>query len=479
MQHKNNKNNKFSTNLRFLMLALGTLGVALFFSSISLFPILRFGYQQAALITSLSGGAVGALSIAIVAYQLNQATSEAKHQSEIQESDFLFRYNQAFITNPDMTYIEMRLDQDLEGRGEFQENDADEHQKAINYLVYLESLAPLMLNDIISFSYADDLMAYRFFLAVNNPCIQKRHLFTYPHYYLGCFKLYKRWKNYRIEHHKEYVGKAIQSASVPIETYVKNYDYYKSCELDSWLYFEHFTADPTITVHCLADNDNATFYTTAIAALLYQADPYIYPAAFGDDLKRAANVIAYFIDNSISYFSPKNIFVVMFGSKAVGAMVLLDDSDYSDVDTEAVRRRFPWLPETFEYTCKKIFDTAKNDASNDCMYLCTLAVDEQFRKKHIAKRMIGEAILYHIIKDGNHRSKSIRLHVLRNNEAAIRLYLKCGFETDYDDVHEGFSVIGKKPDILIMTRNGCLEDVLATDLPERFNTYFMITAKEN
>ena len=166
---KKNKFNRLSTNFWFLLLAMGILAIALIFSFISLLFLARFGYEQAALLASLSGGAVGALSIAIVAYQLNQATEEAKHQSAIQESNFLFRYNQAFITNADMTTVELHLDQDLEGERAFCEEGPHDRQKVTNYLVYLESLAPLMLNDIISFSYADDLMAYRFFLAINKP----------------------------------------------------------------------------------------------------------------------------------------------------------------------------------------------------------------------------------------------------------------------------------------------------------------------
>jgi hypothetical protein len=43
-------------------------------------------------------------------------------------------------------------------------------------------------------------MAYRFFIAVNNPELQEKELFKFPEYYKGCFKLYKEWSQYRNKH---------------------------------------------------------------------------------------------------------------------------------------------------------------------------------------------------------------------------------------------------------------------------------------
>lgn len=36
-------------------------------------------------------------------------------------------------------------------------------------------------------------MAYRYFIAVNNPIVQKYELIPYKDYYQGCFKLYEKW----------------------------------------------------------------------------------------------------------------------------------------------------------------------------------------------------------------------------------------------------------------------------------------------
>ncbi len=66
----------------------------------------------------------------------------------------------------------------------------------INYLVYLEGLATLVLNDMMKLDHIDDLMAFRFFLAVNNPELQKAQLAVFPQFYRGCFKLYRKWTEY-------------------------------------------------------------------------------------------------------------------------------------------------------------------------------------------------------------------------------------------------------------------------------------------
>lgn len=72
-----------------------------------------------------------------------------------------------------------------------------EYQKIVNYLVYLESFAPLVLHHHVSFKDIDDLFGYRFFIAVNNPVIQELELLDDHMYYRGCHKIYKRWFRYR------------------------------------------------------------------------------------------------------------------------------------------------------------------------------------------------------------------------------------------------------------------------------------------
>lgn len=83
---------------------------------------------------------------------------------------------------------DLKLDLDLD-------IDSHERQELVNYLVHLESVATLVNNGILRLEVISDLVAYRYFIAVNNPHVQKYELIPYKEYYMGCYKIYKKWKN--------------------------------------------------------------------------------------------------------------------------------------------------------------------------------------------------------------------------------------------------------------------------------------------
>ena len=68
-----------------------------------------------------------------------------------------------------------------------------ERQYLVNYLVHLEGIAALVNNGVIHLDAIDDLMSYRYFVAVNNPIVQRLELLEYPEYYKGCFGIYDAW----------------------------------------------------------------------------------------------------------------------------------------------------------------------------------------------------------------------------------------------------------------------------------------------
>lgn len=58
----------------------------------------------------------------------------------------------------------------------------------------LESVATLVNSGILRLNTINDLMAYRYFIAVNNPVVQKLELIPYKPYYNGCFTIFKEWQ---------------------------------------------------------------------------------------------------------------------------------------------------------------------------------------------------------------------------------------------------------------------------------------------
>lgn len=76
---------------------------------------------------------------------------------------------------------------------------SEDYQKLINYLVYLESFVPLILHKQVKLEEVNDLFGYRYFIAVNNPVMQKNELLREQKYYQGCIKAYHKWKNHRLD----------------------------------------------------------------------------------------------------------------------------------------------------------------------------------------------------------------------------------------------------------------------------------------
>lgn len=156
-----------------------------------------FSEEQAGLVTSMIEGVVGAIAAGLVLYQLKISQSVEDRQNDIEEAQFILQYNQVFIQDPNMCQVEKLLERSMLQQSDNFIIDDDNRQLFVNYLVYLEGLAPLILRGILKLEHVDDLFAYRFFLAMNHTAVQKDQLFLFPEYYRGCFKLYRVWKQYR------------------------------------------------------------------------------------------------------------------------------------------------------------------------------------------------------------------------------------------------------------------------------------------
>ena len=135
--------------------------------------------------------AVAAMGIFGVWFQLRK-------EATIKEAEFLMNFNFTFITTEKFVSIEHQLEKAYK-TGKPLELAEEKRQDLIDYLVYLESLAPLVMNKMVRLSVIDDLFGYRYFIAVNNKDVQALELCTEEDapFYRGCYKLYPVWKKYR------------------------------------------------------------------------------------------------------------------------------------------------------------------------------------------------------------------------------------------------------------------------------------------
>ena len=151
---------------------------------------------------------------AFIVYQLKKDRDSEIEKKEIEQASFILEYNRSFIENTDMACVERYLENYIndvgQGRFELENKNRNDRQKLINYLVYLEGLSSCILGGVLDLESVDNLFAYRYFLAMNNPIVQKIELL--PYHDLGKFKWKEIGETYELENvlppNKEDIDKA-------------------------------------------------------------------------------------------------------------------------------------------------------------------------------------------------------------------------------------------------------------------------------
>lgn len=129
---------------------------------------------------------------------------ELNKEQEINQASFILSINSDFyaLGGKGTMYaadLEKMLDEDFSGIKKLKLTE--EHQTmVIQYLVWVKTLSSLINRRMIKISAIDDLFSYKFFVAINNPEIQKMELIPYKTAYRGIFKAHKIWKKYRVKH---------------------------------------------------------------------------------------------------------------------------------------------------------------------------------------------------------------------------------------------------------------------------------------
>lgn len=133
---------------------------------------------------------------------------EYKSNERVNEAQLIMELNDQFVTNPQFSRVEWELEKyydayiKAKAKGEDTEEltlglNLDilckERQYMVNYLVHLEGIAALVSEEILHLKVISNLMAYRYFIAVNNPVVQQTELYPFKEYYGGIFRLYEKW----------------------------------------------------------------------------------------------------------------------------------------------------------------------------------------------------------------------------------------------------------------------------------------------
>ena len=129
------------------------------------------------------------------------------HENKVlNEAQFAIDLNEQFIGNEKMSNVEWELEKFYTKYKSNELTDCDkkefkdkfkienkERQDLVNYLVHLEGIAALVKTKVLHIDVIDDLMSYRYFIAMNNPVVQELELKPYADFYKGCFEIYNDW----------------------------------------------------------------------------------------------------------------------------------------------------------------------------------------------------------------------------------------------------------------------------------------------
>ena len=136
---------------------------------------------------------------------------EIRSNERINEAQLIMELNNQFITNESFAEIEWVLEKYFASYQQTIKDGKDpaelkldfdislnnkNRQKLVNYLVHLEGVAALVNEGVLRLNVITDLMAYRYFIAVNNPVVQETELLPNKDYYRGIFSIYDQWSKH-------------------------------------------------------------------------------------------------------------------------------------------------------------------------------------------------------------------------------------------------------------------------------------------
>lgn len=181
-----------------------------------------------------------------------------------------------------------------------------------------------------------------------------------------------------------------------------------------------------------------------IAEVLYGTDPFIYPTAF-DDLKGARAHFSKLINLEGSAYHYRNIVVATDADEnIVGAICYCNDSVDSHLDYYSA---LSINSEKAKHVCENYFNhLSSNVELPDEYYIVAICVADNFRGKGIGKLLLKNVLSENI-------AQRFKLDALCNNENAIRLYEKLGFQI-VGECYKGYAYSqSKRPDCFCMIRN--------------------------
>ena len=122
---------------------------------------------------------------------------QTQFQTKLAKAQFVNELSEDVDRNID---LEVQLEQGGRLYDLLEEIPEADHQSIVKFLTFFDRLYHLLRLGVIPLNIIDNMFAYRFFILVHNPNVQKFELLGEQtrHYWLSVFSLHKMWYAYRI-----------------------------------------------------------------------------------------------------------------------------------------------------------------------------------------------------------------------------------------------------------------------------------------
>ena len=190
----------------------------------------------------------------------------------------------------------------------------------------------------------------------------------------------------------------------------------------------------------------------AIAQLIYETDPYIYPAMFGNGeigLKNASVLLSHILrQGSDPMFNLDNIYAIEQTEEIMGIILWHKGKltwNCSELQEFAKKFEVSLNEKHLEKVKQEYF---KKQYYSDFVQENSLSIINMCVEQRARGHGVGSVLLEHFIKEYN--PVDMKLCVLKENIAALNLYRKFGFVIEKK--MEGFSISSDKPKCYEMVR---------------------------
>lgn len=456
------------------------------------------GIDAVTLMVSICDVLASIVAGAFIVVQLRSDSEAEIERAKTEEARFILEYNMSFIENKELCDIEHYLEDAIThaGTGKIQ-SLSESRQSLVNYLVYLEGFASCVNQKLLQFEDIDNLFSYRFFLAMNHPEVQALEIIPYADFYRGSYQLFDKWYQYRMKNReKNYIDDVDNCNDVmPLA----KYSLFKNLKFEKYL-------DPSINM-CISHNEkgerqyyikygnklimdisnaeypadikkrmeyvlkkNKDIYDNyigeqlhsdsiiskeqyeRISELIYDTDPYIYPAMFGENGKETAIQLlpTVFENNQDAMFNKENLYIFKEckSDDIVGIILWVRgilDWDVKRFLTIAKNQNID-LPEENVWKVSNQYVDVRYDTQleKETISLINICISAEYRSLGLGRLMLNEFM-------HQHTGEAMELCVLEDNESAVRLYSNCGFVRKRTS--DGFSLTEMKPVCLEMKKS--------------------------